>query len=441
MARAWIYDRASKPGFSDRIRKAKAAGRKPPARWMVMYYDRANKLRSEVAANKAAAENRRDKIAESLTGGTYVDPNLSKVTVGEMAEKWLASRHDLKPSTWWKYRGLLDNHVIPAWGELGLNAVLGEDIAVWVAKLVKGTSDGGSGLGPSQARHAYRVLAMVLEWCVPTRIPRNPTRGVKPPIPLDAEHVYLSYDQVEKLAAAAGKLRTNYDKPTACAAINPAFILLLAYTGMRWGEAAALRVGRVDLGKRRVRIAVTFTEVGGKQLEVLPKTGKKRTVSIPASLVPLLKPLTEGKADTELVFTTKRGDSLRSHNWRTREFNAAVTAAGLEVNGLTPHKLRHTAASLAIAAGADVKVVQQMLGHADASMTLNIYGHLWPDRLDEVADVLYLRRGEALKRMAALPGSPGRVLDKCCTARGFPGYPDKQKSHAHLRERGFVRSG
>lgn len=78
-----------------------------------------------------------------------------------------------------------------------------------------------------------------------------------------------------------------------------------------------------------------------------------------------------------------------------------MQAAGLDVDGLTPHKLRHTAASLAIAAGADVKVVQQMLGHKDASMTLNTYADLWPDRLDEVADVLDLRRGQTLERMAA----------------------------------------
>ncbi|SDI30747.1 Phage integrase family protein [Actinokineospora alba] len=75
----------------------------------------------------------------------------------------------------------------------------------------------------------------------------------------------------------------------------------------------------------------------------------------------------------------------------------AVEAAKLKVQGLTPHKLRHTAASLAIAVGADVKVIQLMLGHADASMTLNVYGHLWPDRLDEVADVLDIRRTAALE--------------------------------------------
>lgn len=73
----------------------------------------------------------------------------------------------------------------------------------------------------------------------------------------------------------------------------------------------------------------------------------------------------------------------------------------LGVEGLTPDKLRHTAASLAIAAGADVKVLQPMLGHADTAMTLNIYGHLFPDRLDEVADVLDLRRTAALDKRAA----------------------------------------
>lgn len=105
--------------------------------------------------------------------------------------------------------------------------------------------------------------------------------------------------------------------------------------------------------------------------------------------------------NAELVFTTNRGLSLRANNWRVREFNAAVTKAGLDkIDRLTPHKLRHTAASLSIAAGADVKVIQQMLGHADASITLNTYGHLFPDRLDEVADVLDLRRAAALAKAA-----------------------------------------
>jgi integrase len=242
---------------------------------------------------------------------------------------------------------------------------------------------------------------MVLEWCVPLRLPLNPARGVKLPVRPEAEHVYLTYEQIEMLADAAGNPQTKYNRPTAGAAVNRALILLLAYTGLRWGEAAALRVGRVDLAKRRIRVATTFYEVGGVQHEGLPKTGKRRTVPIPASLVPELRRIIGTRGDHELVFTTARAQPLRANNWRVREFNAGVNAAKLNVPGLTPHKLRHTAASLAIAAGADVKVLQQMLGHADASMTLNIYGHLFPDRLDEVADTLDAQRAAALAKQAA----------------------------------------
>lgn len=398
MARVWIYDRKNSKKYLDAVERAKAAKRKPPNRYMVMYYDKSGKQRSELAPTQAWAERRRTELETELLEGSWVDPTAAKVKLVEMAEKWLESRHDIRRSTWWKYRGLLDNHVLPAWGDMPLSAIENEDIALWVAKLLKSRTDGGNGLGPSQARHAFRVLSMVLEWCVPRRLRVNPARGVKLPVRPDAEHIYLTYDQVEGLADAASNLVTKYNKPTAGATVNRALILLLAYTGLRWGEAAALKVRHVDLDKRRVRVVATFYEVGGKQLEGLPKTGKRRTVSIPASLVGELRPLIEGRGKDALVFTTKRGLSLRANNWRLREFNAAVKQAVLDIDGLTPHKLRHTAASLAIAAGADVKVVQQMLGHTDAAMTLNIYGHLFPDRLDEVADTLDAQRMEVLKR-------------------------------------------
>lgn len=281
-----------------------------------------------------------------------------------------------------------------------LNKVSKEDIEVWVAKLLKSKDDGGSGLGPSQARHAYRVLTMLLEWCVPTRLPRNPARNVTVPVLPEIEHIYLTYQQVEALADASAHLVTKYHQPTATAAVNRALILLLAYTGIRWGEAAALRVGRVDLANRRIRVASTFYEIKGVQHEGLPKTGKRRTVPIPEFLCPHLEQVIDHRDDHHLLFLTRRGQSLRANNWRTREFNPAVTAASLNIPGLTPHKLRHTAASLAIAAGADVKVLQTMLGHTDAAMTLNIYGHLFPDRLDEVATALNRNRQQALKDAA-----------------------------------------
>jgi len=400
MARVWIYDMSKAKQYKEAVKSAKARGRTPPARWRVMWYDNTGTQKSQSCATKTMAENRRAEIERTLLDGTYVDPAAARAQFSEMADKCLDARHDLRPTTWWKYRGLLDNHVLSQWGELPLNKILKEDIEVWVAKLLKSKDDGGSGLGPSQARHAYRVLSMVLEWCVPARLPRNPARGVKVPVLPEYEHIYLSYEQVEALAEASRTLVTKYKQPTACAPINPVFMRLLAYTGIRWGEAAALRIGRVDLAKRRIRIASTFYELNGVQHEGLPKNGKPRTVPIPEFLCHDLAALIAGRDENELLFLTRRKQSLRANNWRTREFNAAVATAELDIPGLTPHKLRHTAASLAIASGADVKVIQTMLGHKDASMTLDIYGHLFPDRLDEVAVALDRNRRRALKDVA-----------------------------------------
>jgi integrase len=88
---------------------------------------------------------------------------------------------------------------------------------------------------------------------------------------------------------------------------------------------------------------------------------------------------------------------INAHNWRYRVWNRSVKLAALPQAGLTPKSLRHTAASMAIAAGADVKVVQRMLGHADATTTLNAYAELWPDRLDDVSDAISAQRELALR--------------------------------------------
>lgn len=85
-------------------------------------------------------------------------------------------------------------------------------------------------------------------------------------------------------------------------------------------------------------------------------------------------------------FRRRAGAVLRVQNFRRRCFDRACVEVGLD--GFVPHELRHTAAALAISAGASVKAVQSMLGHASAAMTLDRYGHLFGDDLDAVADRL-----------------------------------------------------
>jgi integrase len=93
-----------------------------------------------------------------------------------------------------------------------------------------------------------------------------------------------------------------------------------------------------------------------------------------------------GKPPDALIFVSRRGAVLRNLNFRRDDFDPAATAVGLD--GLTPHELRHTAASLAVSAGANVKAVQRMLGHASAAMTLDVYSGLFEDDLDGVAERL-----------------------------------------------------
>jgi integrase len=117
-----------------------------------------------------------------------------------------------------------------------------------------------------------------------------------------------------------------------------------------------------------------------------PKTHQRRSVPLPRSLVDELARHMAGKRPDDLVFTTPRGEVMRNHNFRSRVFVPAAEKIGMP--GLTPHDLRHTAASLAVQAGANVKAVQRMLGHASAAMTLDVYAGLFNDDLDAVADRL-----------------------------------------------------
>jgi len=162
--------------------------------------------------------------------------------------------------------------------------------------------------------------------------------------------------------------------------------LTLAFTGLRFGELAALKVRRFDAARKRLNIVESVTEVGSELVWTMPKTHQTRSVPVPAQLAVMLTEKCFGNPPDALIFTSPPGKTARLNNWRKNVFDPACKAAGLE--GLRPHDLRHTAASLAIQSGANVKVVQQMLGHASAAMTLDVYAGLFGDDLDSVADRL-----------------------------------------------------
>jgi integrase len=293
-------------------------------------------------------------------------PGRASGAVGERSEP-LEAQVQLKPSTRARYDGLLRGQVLPTWERVPLSSVTHAEVAAWVGRLA------ASGIAPSTIRQAHRVLALVLALAVRDgRISRNPATGVRLPRLVDEGHVFLSHEEVDGLAQECGRYEL--------------LVRLLAYTGLRWGEAAALRVKRVDLLRRRVEVAESVTEVVGKATSGTPKGHQRRWVPLPRSLVPAPREQIEGKGPDDLVFTSPSGGVLRNQNFRMRVFRPAAKAAGLD--GLTPHDLRHTASSLAVAAGANVKAVQRMLGHASAAMTLDVYAGLFGEDLEAVADRL-----------------------------------------------------
>jgi integrase len=168
-------------------------------------------------------------------------------------------------------------------------------------------------------------------------------------------------------------------------------ILFLAYTGLRWGEMAALRVVDLDMLRRRVNVDQAVTEVGYTLVYGTPKNHSRRSVPFPSFLSDMLALRCESKKPSDFVFTSPVGGRIRNKNWRARRFEPAM-AKMLELHPdlvrLVPHGLRHTAASLAISAGANVNAVQKILGHASAAMTLDVYADLFDDDLDADGDAL-----------------------------------------------------
>ena len=164
-----------------------------------------------------------------------------------------------------------------------------------------------------------------------------------------------------------------------------------AYTGLRWGEATALRVCDIDLGRRRIDVRRAFTDVGGRIVLGTPKSHQSRTVPVPRFIAAELVAAITNRRSDDLLFTMPGGSVVRLGNRRRATFLPARARAGLS-DRFRVHDLRHTAASLMIQAGYPPKMLQEIMGHASITTTLDLYGHLYPGEMDRYADRLGGRR-------------------------------------------------
>ncbi|MCT7657628.1 tyrosine-type recombinase/integrase [Mycobacterium deserti] len=351
-------------------------------RWMARWVDHDGLERTKAFDRKADAERHRVEVTTQLTTGTYADPRRGAVTFGTIAEPWFDSKSGLKAKTRAGYRSLLDVVVLPRWGETPLRDITHADVQSWVHRLAtdpdarqrkaskQPAEDDHKGLSAARVVQAYQVLDQVLRFAVRARyISLNPAADVQLPRKMVPEKTPLTHEQVRQIADAAGDLRTA--------------VYVLGYGGLRYGELAALRVGDVDARRRRLKVSRSVTDVAKMgMVEGTTKTHQTRSVPLPAFVMDLVAQQIKGRSPDKLVFPHNDGSWI-PRDWFALRLDKASSTVGLV--GVTPHVLRHTAGSLAVASGASVVTVQKLLGHQSPITTMNAYAHQLPDDFDNLA--------------------------------------------------------
>lgn len=355
-------------------------------RWRGWYTGDDGKQRTQRFRTEVEAEAWVQKQRGEVVTSTWVNPDLGVETFGAVAERWYAGKNHRKPKTVAGYRSLLDTIILSKWRDTPLKDITYSDYHSWLSGL-SGNED--RPLSASRVRQAHQCVGAVMKYAVKSGlVSSNAVSAIETndlPQRVERERRYLTHAELLALAKATGRFE--------------ALTLVLGYCGLRFGEAVALR--RKSVGDRELVIRASVSGVTKQGLvETTTKTGRTRHVPVPGPVWELLKGSLPDDPEA-LVFPGRKGGFLPVGEYRW-SFDNACKEVG--INGLVPHGLRHTTASLAISAGANVKVVQRMLGHATAAMTLDLYGHLMADDLAGVATAL----GDAIKTAQASDSASGK---------------------------------
>jgi integrase len=279
-------------------------------RWRARYRDARGKEHARHFGRKVDAQSWLDSVAASVQTQTDMDPAKGKVKIGLWADRWLAGPSHLKPSPYERYAGVVRKYIDPHWGDVPLENLSHADIQAWVSALTVQHS-------PSTALKAHRVLSLMLSLAVRDgRLARNPAAEVRLPREVQTDRRYLSHDPVRELADACaqptGSVAKRRSERGDSRADYELIVLFLAYTGVRFGEMAALRVRRLDPLARRVEIAESVTAVNGVLIWGTPKGHARRWVSVPGFIaVRLAEHVNEHQPD-DVVFSSPHGDVLRA---------------------------------------------------------------------------------------------------------------------------------
>jgi integrase len=318
---------------------------------------------------KIDAERWANTVEVNKMTGDYIAPSLGRITVAELAPEWLTrKKQHTAPSHFRMLESAWRVHVSPRWGAVAVADIDRLGVEAWIGNM------GANAAGATTVLRAHGVLSGILADAVKAkRLSANPAKGIENlPRKTGKRRVYLSADDVYRLADESGPHGT--------------LVLVLAYTGIRWGEAVGLRVRDVEFLRRRLNVNENAVQLGVNHAVGPTKGRKARSVPVPEFVLNALATQCGGKKPDDHVFPRQGGGYLPRPKSSAGWFAAAVTKA--KVQEITPHDLRHTCASLAVSAGVNVLALQRMLGHTSAKVTLDTYADLFDDDLDAVAMIL-----------------------------------------------------
>ena len=331
------------------------------ARWT----DPSGKRKSKNFKTKSAAEKFEAEMMTSVLRSEYSDPQSGKKRVEEIYPLWIEASAGLKPKTLASYKSLWRTTVGPVWAKRRLSSINPAEIKTWLNNM---ESIAGNQIGVSRKTQSLAVLSGILNHAIDLNlINRNPAKNgakgsMRKSLQVNADKKpkrSLETQELVSLANACGNYRL--------------LIMVAGLLGLRWAELVALTPEDFDFKKNEIAVTKSLSEESGHFYLVTPKSGKPRTVPIPEFISTDLKSLVLSTSKESPIFTSPEGTYLRHGNFRKRIFLPAVQKTGL--NKFTFHELRDTAISQAISTGANILVISAIAGHANTSITLNVYGH------------------------------------------------------------------
>jgi integrase len=321
---------------------------------------------------KADADTYLAGVQTKIRSGEWIDPNEGKVLFRVYAEQWRSSQVH-RDSTAAQIETHLRNHVYPVVGERAMVSIRSSDIQALVKQLSVG-GDGRKALSPATVQVIYTWVSTIFTAAVNDRIiSATPCIKIKRP-------------SVDKKRIEPASVETIWKLINAVPDRYRALVALGAGTGVRISEALGLTNDRVDWLRRTVTIDRQLLRIGAASStvfgEVKDKNNRPRLIPLPDLVVEELSTHVRqfGLGPEGLIFTGPKGGPIRRSTFSDVWRNAADPLGFSKGEGF--HQLRHFYASLLIESGQSVKTIQDRLGHHSAVITLDVYGHLWPEGED-----------------------------------------------------------